>query len=109
MSCRFLHRANTIFCKQVKSLFDTIFADSGLKCKRWWKRCEYQKRGTVHIHGCFRLDCDPKIMKSTEIVLKVYITGFRINKYNGWEFIDCERISLPKNTNFLINQLLMTS
>ena len=101
MACRFSHIVDTFFCKQVENLFNTIFSEAGLSCKWWWKRCEWQKRGTVHIHGCFRLDCDPGIIKSAKIVLKACMAEFTMNKNRGWEFIDeSKKISFPKNSTF---------
>ena len=79
MTCMFLHIVDTFFCKRVENLFNTIFSEVGLLCKR----CEYQKRGTVHIHGCFCLDCDPESIKSPEIFLKACMAEFSMNKYGG--------------------------
>ena len=59
MCQKFPHIVDTFFCKRADILMNTIFSKLGISAKWWWKRCEYQKRGTVHIHGCFRLYCDP--------------------------------------------------
>ena len=67
------------FCKRVDTLFATIFVDSGLSCKLRLKKCEYKKRGTVHIHIYLCLDCNPDIIKSTKIVLKACIAEFSMD------------------------------
>ena len=82
-SCRFPHIVDTFSCKHIGNLCATIFGDSGLRCKWWWKRCEYQKRGTVHIEVFICLDCDTYIIKSTEIALKACMEEFSIDKNGG--------------------------
>ena len=106
MSLRFSHKVDTFFCKHEDNLFASIFADSGLSCKWWWKRCEYQKIHTVHIQGYYCLDCDLDIIKSTEMVLKACVAELCINKYKGWEFITDKRISSPKIVCILMNELV---
>ena len=88
MACRFMHIVDTFFYKRVENLFDIIFSEAGLSCKWWWKRCEYQKRGTVYIYRFFHLDCDPDIINSAKIVLKAHMAEFSMNKHHGWEFND---------------------
>ena len=64
------------------------------------KKCEYQESSTVHIHGYFHLECDPDIIKSAEIVLKIYMAEFCMNKYEQWEFTTGERMSFPDDVKY---------
>ena len=66
---------------------ETIFSKLGIAAKWWWKRIEYQKRGTAHAHGCFRLLCDPGISESAKRVLEARISQMLLNEFNGWELV----------------------
>ena len=78
----------------------------GLSCKWWWKRYEYQKRRTVHIHRCFYLDCDPDSIKSAEIVSKVHMVELCMNKYDSGISLLVEELVSPKIVHILMNGLV---
>ena len=63
---------------------ETIFSKLGIGAKWWWKRIEYQKRGTAHAHGCFRLLCDPDVSEAAKKVLEGRISEMLMNKLEGW-------------------------
>ena len=48
-------------------------------------------------HECFHLNCDPDIIKSTEIFLKACIAEFSMSEYYGCECTSVKRISFPNN------------
>ena len=64
------------------------FSKLGITAKWWWKRCEYQKRGTVHIHGCLRLICDPGITEYAKKVLEARISEMLLNEFDGWRLVN---------------------
>ena len=46
---------------RAKKLVETFFGKHGLEAKWYWFRGEFQKRGTLHIHGCLRLENAPDL------------------------------------------------
>ena len=63
---------------------ETIFSKLGISVKWWWKKIEYQKRGTEHAHGCFRLMCDPGVSDAAQKVLEGRISEILMNTFHGW-------------------------
>ena len=87
MCRKFPHIVDTYFCKRVDFIMDTIFSTLGISAKWWWKRIEYQKRGTAHAHGCFRLHCDPGMSEAAKRVLEGRISEMLLNEFQGWELV----------------------
>ena len=87
MCQKFPHIVDTYFCKRVDFIMETIFSKLGISAKWWWKRIEYQKRGTAHAHGCFRLVCDPGLTEAAKKVLEGRISEMLMNQFQGWELV----------------------
>ena len=95
MCQKFPHIVDTYFCKRLDFIMETIFSKLGIAAKWWWKRIEYQKRGTAHGHGCFRLYCDPGMSEAAKRVLEARILEMLLNKFQGWELV---RTGIPHVT-----------
>ena len=86
------HIVDAFFQMRVKLMLQTYFGKQGLKTHWTCFRIEYQKRGTTHTHGCFKLDCDPGIAKLALTVLKGHYAKEKIKKHEDI------------NTNFYLNE-----
>ena len=53
------HIVDWYFCARSDKMLMAFFLH--LCITWWWYRIEYQKRGTPHFHGCFRLKSDPNL------------------------------------------------
>ena len=54
-------------------LLDTIFSNEGIQLNWSWYRIEYQGRGAPHVHGCFRIQSCPDLIKCSNAVLNARI------------------------------------
>ena len=76
------HIVDAYFCKRVDDLLEAFFHKTGLELEWSWYRCEYQKRGTIHAHGCLRIKNDPGIAEHAHRVRQGRIAE-RILKATG--------------------------
>ena len=88
------HIVDSYYGTRVKT-FTTALFDGVLKAKRRWFMHEYQGRGSIHTHGCVKLEKDPGLVDKTAIAYAGVIAKRRLDE-DGNDFDDDERQNLNR-------------
>lgn len=85
------HLSDWYFTERVDA-FVKAFLEDLFEVEWYWFRCEWQSRGSCHIHGCARLKNDPGLVHLTKVAAQGFQAGQEFSKANT----DAERERLNR-------------